>query len=216
MPRDPAHPYSAFLGVRRLASGDLAAVARATVELTGPDERGEILLVDDVTGRVASLDLRGTATDVEERIESFAAVVGGGGAQPGASSARRGPGRPKLGVVAKEVTLLPRHWAWLKSQRGSASATLRRLVDQARRAHEHSDSVRRAQDATYRFMSALVGDEPGFEEAMRALYRGDRVAFEARSQGWPPDVREHSRRLAADAFRASSPPSTSPSTSPSE
>jgi hypothetical protein len=121
---------------------------------------------------------------------------------PGERVRGRGRGRPKLGVVSKEVTLLPRHWAWLGTQRGGASATLRRLVDEARRRNEGRDQVRRSQDATYRFMNAMVGDAPGFEEALRALYAGDAARFDQESAPWAPDVREHARRLASAAFAA--------------
>ena len=113
-----------------------------------------------------------------------------------------GPGRPRLGVVAREVTLLPRHWDWLNDQPGGASAALRRLVDQARKANAGRDRIRRAQEATYRFMSAMAGDEPGFEEATRALFAGRPAVFDALTDAWPPDVRDHSRKLAAPAFAA--------------
>jgi hypothetical protein len=103
-------------------------------------------------------------------------------------------------VVSKEVTLLPRHWAWLAAQRGGASATLRRLVDRARRQGAAEDRVCTAQDATYRFLSALAGDLPGFEEAIRALYRSDGAAFEKRSAAWPDDLRDYALRLAGPVF----------------
>ena len=126
--------------------------------------------------------------------------------------AKRGRGRPRLGVVSKEVTLLPRHWAWLGLQRGSVSATLRRLIDEAKRTHEGRDAVRGAQDTAYRFMAATVGNQPSFEEAIRALYRGDQARFSSATEGWPPDLREHSRRLSEEAFRvpAPSPPTSAP------
>jgi hypothetical protein len=107
-----------------------------------------------------------------------------------------------LGVVAKEVTLLPRHWAWLSAQRGSASAVLRRLVDEARRADEGREAVRRAQDAAYRFMTALAGDEPGYEDAIRALYRSDALGFATATAGWSEDLKDQCRNMAAEAFRA--------------
>ncbi len=113
---------------------------------------------------------------------------------------RRGPGRPRLGVVGREVTLLPRHWAWLEAQRGNASATLRQLVDQARREGEEADSVRRAQDAAHRFCNAMAGDRPGFEEAMRALFARDGGRFNAETYPWPCDIRDHARWLAEDVF----------------
>ena len=115
--------------------------------------------------------------------------------------APRRPGRPKLGVVAREVTLLPRHWEWLNSQPGGASVALRKLVEEARRANSGKDRLRRAQEAAYRFMSTMAGNEPGFEEAARALFAGRQEPFEALVRGWPKDVREHAKKLAAGVWQ---------------
>ena len=109
-------------------------------------------------------------------------------------------GRPKLGVIGREVTLLPRHWAWLDTQRGGASATLRRLVDAERKASVDSDSRRASQDRANRFMSAMAGDREGFEEATRALYASNREGFEAASATWARDIRRMAQSMAADAF----------------
>ncbi len=113
----------------------------------------------------------------------------------------RGPGRPRLGVVAREVTLLPRHWDWLSSQPGGASVALRKLVEQARRRNEGKDRLRRSQEAAYRFMSALAGNLPGFEEATRAFFAGDQERFDDQTESWPVDVRDHARRLASAVLR---------------
>ena len=107
-------------------------------------------------------------------------------------------------MVAREVTLLPRHWAWLNAQPGGASVALRKLVEMARRDHEESDRVRRSQEAAYRFMSVMAGDEPGFEEAARALFAGDAERFRANSTAWPPAVAAYAADLAADALPGSS------------
>jgi uncharacterized protein len=112
----------------------------------------------------------------------------------------RGPGRPRLGVVAREVTLLPRHWDWLSSQPGGASVALRKLVEQARFANQGRDRRRRAQEAAYRFLSAMAGNEPGFEEAIRALFASKRERFNQMVKPWPRDVRDHAKKLAAAAF----------------
>ena len=112
----------------------------------------------------------------------------------------RGPGRPKLGVVAREVTLLPRHWEWLNAQPGGASVALRKLVDAARVTHADNDRRRLAQQSADRFMSALAGNEPGYEEAARALYAGDRDRFERSMVAWPADVRDYAVQLASAAF----------------
>jgi len=150
-----------------------------------------------------------TASGVAAGPSSVADTLTGGDAATALRDApppggRRRPGRPKLGVVGREVTLLPRHWAWLGAQRGGASATLRRLVDRARKDSADEERVRRSQDAAYRFMSAMVGDEAGFEEAARALFAADGERFRAQAQPWPPDLREYACGLAGPAFNAPS------------
>ncbi|VWX63372.1 conserved hypothetical protein [Burkholderiales bacterium 8X] len=124
------------------------------------------------------------------------------GSEPTATlaPATRAVGRPRLGVVAREVTLLPRHWDWLARQPGGASVALRRLVDEARRVHADRDAERASREAAYKFMSVIAGDLAGFEEAARALFAGERVAFEARIANWPHDVRAHLQRLASAAW----------------
>jgi hypothetical protein len=114
---------------------------------------------------------------------------------------KRGPGRPKLGVTAREVTLLPRHWDWLASQPGGASVALRKLVENALREAEGPDRVRRSREAAYRFMTAVAGDQPGYEEATRMLFAGDWVVFDAAIKAWPSDVRDYARRLAEGSWR---------------
>jgi hypothetical protein len=142
------------------------------------------LAFDDETAGAVELDLRGTPAEIAARYREPA----------------RAPGRPKLGVVAREVTLLPRHWEWLAGQPGGASVALRRLVDEARWTHSARDRVRRSQEAAYRFTSAVAGNFPGFEEAARALFARDGERFHAEMATWPPDIREHALRLAADAI----------------
>ena len=117
-----------------------------------------------------------------------------------AVSAPRGPGRPKLGVVAREVTLLPRHWEWLARQPGGASVAIRKLVEAASRTGEDKDRIRQAQEAAYRFMSVTAGNRPHYEEAIRALFAGDASRFEQRIAEWPDDIRAHTSRLAERAF----------------
>ena len=112
----------------------------------------------------------------------------------------RGRGRPKLGVVAREVTLLPRHWDWLNAQPGGASVALRKLVEDARKARGQSDALRARQEAAYRFLSAIAGDWRNYEESTRALYAGDAERFRDLTESWPADVRDHARLLASAAF----------------
>jgi hypothetical protein len=186
---------TAFLGTRRIASGDLAEVALKSKQATDRDKWAPLVIFDDVTSQVIEVDFRGTQKDVLRRIaEASPASVE---APPEATT--RGPGRPKLGVVAREVTLLPRHWDWLASQPGGASVALRKLVEHALRANEGKDRRRRAQEAAYRFLSAMAGNEPGFEEAARALFAGKQARFDEIVEPWPIDVRDHARKLAAAA-----------------
>jgi uncharacterized protein len=204
----PTEPgtITAFAGERRIATGSRLEVALAVKRFAEEDGEAQVLIFDDVTSRPVEFDLRGSLHDVRHRLgheaKHEAQQQAQGGADEGGHSApvRRGRGRPKLGVVAKEVTLLPRHWAWLGSQRGGASATLRRLVEEARRANEQEDQVRAARDSTYRFSAAIAGNQPGFEEAMRALFAGDRARFREEIGVWPHDVREYAERISEGGF----------------
>jgi len=143
--------------------------------------QGEVLVFDDTTGSQIDLDLRGRPPKIEDERQV---------PEP------RGRGRPRLGVIAKEVTLLPQHWDWLNLQPGGASVALRKLVDEARRTSGDRDRVRAAQEAAYRFMSAAAGNLPGFEEATRALFAYDRRKFAQLIADWPADVRDFAVRLA--------------------
>ena len=196
MPEPDTPKYVAFAGPERLATGDLRTVATAAKERLDADPGSPVLLFDLGSGRLLDLDLRGALEEVLARLPRSAPSPD----EPGTPAVRRARGRPKLGVVSKEVTLLPRHWAWLGAQRGSASAVLRRLVDDARRAGERREAVRRAQDAAYRFMTSMVGDAPGYEAAIRALYRSERGAFVTAVDAWPPDIRAQCMSMAAEAF----------------
>lgn len=192
---------TAFEGVRRLASGALKDVALAVKAAAERDGGASVLIFDDQTSRPIELDLRGSASDVLARL---ADQQDGETRQPEPASdepaAARGRGRPKLGVVAREVTLLPRHWEWLNGQPGGASVALRKLVDAARGASEGKDRMRQAQEAAYRFMTAMAGDLAGYEEATRALYANDATRFDAMTVAWPVDVRDHARKLAKRAL----------------
>ncbi len=186
-----ARSYAAFRGQSRVAAGTLKEVAIAIRRQLDQGDESLVLLFDQEDGRQLDVDLNGSVADVERR---FAAE------SPQPAAAPRGRGRPKLGVIGREVTLLPRHWDWLQSQRGGPSATLRRLVDEARTANRGRDRVRQSQDAINRFISAVAGDLPGFEEANRALYRGERQRFEQEIAHWPADVRTQIATWVAEAF----------------
>jgi hypothetical protein len=192
MEREQEISCTAFAGFEQIASGDLAFVALKAKEAMDRPGAAPVLIFDDVTGETVEVDFRGTEDDLLKRL-AVAPV------EPD-RDVSRGPGRPKLGVVAREVTLLPRHWDWLNSQPGGASVALRKLVEGARRANEGRDRVRQSQEAAYRFMSALAGNLPGFEEAARALFAGERSRFDDRVAAWPADVRSRARKLSAGAF----------------
>lgn len=199
---------TAFRGHQQLAAGPLGDVARVVWHSLreAPPSRSAVLVFDDATGHVIDLEMRGDESDMLAHLEASArrhsdtsvdaalAPVAVGDAEQ-AGGARRARGRPRLGVVAKEVTLLPRHWAWLGSQPGGASVALRRLVDDARRANAANEHARAARDAAYRFMHAVAGDLSHFEEASRALYRGDRDRLGFILDAWPGDVRDFVLRL---------------------
>jgi uncharacterized protein len=191
----------AFEGVRCIAQGPLKDVALAVKEVIERGEQAPVLVFDALTSQPVEFDLRGTAADVVTRLTGEDARIAEGRGLPD-EELPRGRGRPKLGVVAREVTLLPRHWDWLNSQSGGASVALRKLVEAARLASDDKDRVRHVQEAAYRFMTSLAGNLPGYEEATRALYAGDSARFATSIGQWPADVREHAARLGASAFIA--------------
>lgn len=191
---------TAFDGSRRVAHGPLAAVVAAAKAAFDRSRTSAVLIFEDATGEVVDVDYSGTPAEVLDGVaarEAFRARMAS--ADDGDGSPRR-PGRPRLGVVAREVTLLPRHWQWLSGQPGGASVALRKLVDEARRTSVGRDRVRRAQEVAYRVMVALAGDRPGFEEAIRALFAGDAARFTEQTRAWPPHVRAYTRQLAAPAL----------------
>ena len=183
MSSDEEQSCIAFEGVRRIAAGALSEI-RPKVQAAMARGAVQLLVFDAETSRPVEI------------------APAGAPSAPVVPAAPRGPGRPKLGVVAREVTLLPRHWEWLGQQPGGASVVLRRLVDEARRSGQGPDQVRAGRDAAYRFMSAIGGNLPGFEDASRALCRGDEEGFFRIVADWPADVLGHLRTLAVRAFPA--------------
>jgi uncharacterized protein len=205
-------PCTAFGGHRLLLSGPLVEVALAVKTATEHEPLNTFLVFDDVSGRVIDLDLRGSKADIIERLarppKKFIGRHAPRPNEPPSPSEEpppepRGRGRPKLGVVAREVTLLPRQWEWLSAQPGGASAVLRRLVDEARRDDGSLRRRRAAQEAAYQFMLAIAGDFTGYEEATRALFADDRPKLEQLLLEWPADIRAHVTRLAFDKTTAS-------------
>jgi len=191
---------TAFMGTKAIASGDVRDVALKAKAAIDRYKWAQVLIFDDITSALVEVDFRGSAADVLKRIDDQAASATHASEPPETDGETRRPGRPKLGVVGREVTLMPRHWDWLASQPGGASVTLRKLVEQARRANQGTDRKRRAQESAYRFLSAMAGNEPGFEEALRSLFAGKRKRFDQIVEPWPIDVREHAKKLAAVAF----------------
>ena len=181
---------TAFLQHQRVAAGSYADVAQAlaAMDLTA----GGLLVFDDATG--SQVDYPWPAGYVWPQPGGDAAELD---SEP---AAQPSVGRPKLGVVAREVTLLPRHWEWLAQQRGGASAALRRLVDEARRTTIEQDNERRIKENSYRFMSAIAGALPGYEEATRALFGHDSKLFAERIAHWPADIQVHLAWMTRDAF----------------
>ncbi|SDG99362.1 hypothetical protein SAMN05216338_1004219 [Bradyrhizobium sp. Rc2d] len=190
----PMQPtFTAFIGQHRLASGAAGDVALA-VKRAGSQPDQPIIIFDDGTGRSIDFDLRGEDHEVLARLAKLMPPPPTEISEP--PSEPRGRGRPKLGVVAREVTLLPRHWEWLNAQAGGASVALRKLVDEARRASGDKDRERKARDAAYHFMSTMAGNLPQFEEASRALFADDRRRFTGLIADWPTDIRDHIVKLA--------------------
>lgn len=183
----------AFDQLKRVASGSLTEVARDVKEYLKKHPKAAVLIFDETTSEPVEVDFRGSVDAVLKRLEPTE--------EPADLTEKKpGPGRPRLGVVAKEVTLLPEHWDWLGRQPGGASVTLRKLVEEARKKHSARDRVRQAQDAAYKFMTAMAGNLEHYEEALRALFAKDAAKFEQLISDWPKDIREHTSKLAKAAL----------------
>lgn len=173
--------YAAFAGERLIAAGELEGVLAKVKHKVDKGDAEQLLIFEEQTGRQVDFDFTGTLEEVLERELPKPPV--------------QGPGRPKLGVVSREISLLPAHWAWLEEQPNGISAALRRLVDEASKRDPDKQRARKAREATGRFMTALAGDRPSFEEAMRALYAGEREKVEALTQRWPKPIRTQIARM---------------------
>ncbi len=193
----------AFEGPRCIAKGDTLHVAQLVKSHIDSNQGASILIFDTESSRIVEMDLRGSMAEVTARIQARLAAAGI--LLPEQQEEPRKVGRPRLGVVAREITLLPRHWEWLEGQPGGASVTLRKLIDETRKSSAGRDRVRQAQEAAYRFMNSVAGDLPGFQEALRALYANNRERFTQETAGWPDDIRDHTHTLAARVFDETSP-----------
>jgi len=178
--------YSAFSGDRLIAFGLLADVLSAAKAYVDTTEEPQLLIFEDRTGRQMEFDFSGSLTDVLTR------------SLP--RPERTGPGRPKLGVVSREVSLLPRHWEWLEAQPQGISAGLRRLVEEARKQNPAEQRARKGREALNRFMTAIAGNRPNYEEATRALFAPDYARFEELIADWPEDIRAHLLRVLEDSL----------------
>jgi len=178
--------YSAFSGDRLIAFGSLQEVLTASKAFVDSTDDPELLIFEDRTGRQIDFDFRGSLDEVLAR------------ALPPAP--RTGPGRPKLGVVSREVSLLPRHWEWLEAQPQGISAGIRRLVEEARKQNPGEQRARKGREALNRFMTAIAGNRPNYEEATRALFAADNARFEELIADWPEDIRAHLLRVLEDSL----------------
>lgn len=195
--------FTVFADDRQVSTGPLCDVILDYKRLLEPGTLVRVLMFDDATGRSVDFDIRGTNEEVVSRVEATTdPQISAGDDEPVPEGESRRRGRPKLGVVAREVTLLPRHWEWLSAQPGGASIALRKLVEEARRTNRDKDKIRWMHERAYHFMSAMAGDLPGFEEATRALFANDKKRFCDIIQSWPEDVRNHATHL---GFRETSP-----------
>lgn len=207
-PSRPIAAFSCFEGHRCIASGELPQVARVLRARRDEGTTNALWVFDNHSGQTLDIDTRGSEQELLQRLAARSPVqrpelpADPSPAGEAAPAPPRGRGRPKLGVVAKEVTLLPRHWEWLATQPGGASVALRKLVEEARRSGAGKDLLRKAAERAYHFMSAIAGDLPGFEEASRALFAHDRHRFAELVANWPADIRDHATTLAFAAEAA--------------
>ena len=185
---EPSAFFTAFAGFTLIVTGDLPTVLIRVREFLEREKQAQVLIFDDQTGKQVDFNLRGTLEEVLARVSP-----------PAPPAPKKGPGRPSLGVVCREVSLLPRHWEWLESQPSKASGTLRRLVESAMKSESREDRSRRRLEAAGRFMWSMAGNFEGFEEASRALYAGNRAGFAERIASWPADIRQHLERMVQQA-----------------
>jgi hypothetical protein len=192
MKSDLATICIAFDGSKKITSGTLLEVAGKVKQYLQKESEASVLIFDSQSSAPIEINFRGSMENVLKRLKE----------ETGAESSSKpaGPGRPKLGVVSREVSLLPRHWDWLALQPGGASNALRRLVEEAKKQNVEKDRVRQSQEATYKFMHSMAGNLKHYEEAMRALYVKNKSLFETLIHDWPKDIRHHIKALAGPAF----------------
>jgi hypothetical protein len=184
--------YTAFEGTTCLFRGTFQEVVLKVKDRIGRADNSSVLIFSDNTGKTMDFNFQGSVKDIRRRLEIYVSKQ--------EVTPASGPGRPKLGVISREVSLLPRHWEWLAGQPGGSSATIRKLVEDARKRSSTDIRIKQVQERAYRFMSVIAGNMRGYEEALRALYRADRRNFLLHTQDWPADVRSHVVELAKPVF----------------
>jgi hypothetical protein len=184
--------YTAFEGNNQLFHGSLSDVVIKIKKRLGKEANSSILIFSDSTGKTIDFNFQGNERDIQKRLEIFVSEV--------VPIENSGPGRPKLGVISREVSLLPRHWEWLANQSGGASSILRNLVEEAKKKSANGNNPKQAQERTHKFMSAIAGDLEGYEEALRALYKKDKKNFLMQIQSWPRDIKKYILEISGPVF----------------
>ncbi|MBC7539648.1 MAG: DUF2239 family protein [Bacteriovorax sp.] len=184
--------YTAFDGHKLFGQGDLSEIVIKIKKQLGKSDNASIIIFSDNTGKVFDFNFQGTLSDVKKRLDMYI--------QTEVPEVNAGAGRPKLGVISREISLLPQHWEWLATQPGGSSSTLRKLVDEAKKKTSGGPSIKQTQEIVHRFASAMAGDFEGFEEALRALYRKDKGLFHAQMKNWPEDIRDYIIELSKPVF----------------
>lgn len=185
--------YTAFLKDKLVISGPLSEVVLNIKNNKLAESEGMLIFSND-TGKTMDFNFQGTKQDILKRLEVFVSN------EEEDSTTVAGPGRPKLGVISREVSLLPRHWEWLANQPGGASATLRLLVEEAKKKSQSAPTMKQVQERVYKVMSVLAGDLPGYEEALRALYKKDTATFFSYIEQWPRDIQRYLKSLGETIF----------------
>ncbi len=185
--------YTAFESGKVISSGTLADVVINLKKKLGKSNHTSVLIFNDTTGRTMDFNFSGSEKEVLKRLEIYTQT-------PDSKEQPIGPGRPKLGVFSREVSLLPRHWEWLASQSGGASAVLRRLVEEAKKTSSQTITTKHAQERTYHFMSVVAGDFKGYEEVLRSLYKKDKSNFFSEMSEWPKDIVSYIRKISGPVF----------------
>jgi uncharacterized protein len=189
--------YTAFAGNRLIVSGNLRTTVLRTKECLDRGEGDPVLIFEDQTGTQIDFDLRGSPDEVLVKLASHPLFA----SSEAQAQLRIGPGRPRLGVVCREISLLPRHWTWLDEQPGGVSVALRKLVEEARKRGQGKELGRAAREAAGKFMWVMAGNLPNFEEASRALFAKNQTGLKKLVRSWPEDIRAHLERLVAESVR---------------